>query len=77
MPWKDHCGSYWERVERSKEAVSGERCGGSGNKAEMTEEVEFKYDLQAEATGFSDSLALGGERVGGCRDVSQVCGSSK
>lgn len=74
---KYHSGSCWERVERSKEAVSGERCGGSGDKAEMREEVEPKYVLHAEAMGLSDSLALGVERVGGGKDVSQVSGSSK
>lgn len=68
MPWKDHSGSCWERVERNKEGVSGERCGGSGYKAKMREEVEFKYVLWAEATGLSDSLALGVEsgRLQGC-----------
>lgn len=43
---------------------------------EMREEVELKYVLHAEATGLSDSLALGVERVGGSKDVPQVPGLS-
>lgn len=36
---------------------------------EMREEVELKYVLYVEVTGFSDSLVLGVERVGGSKDV--------
>lgn len=42
----------------------------------MREEVELKYVLHAGATGLSNGLALGVERVGGSKDVCQVSGLS-
>lgn len=45
------------------------------DKVEMRE-VELKYVLHIEIMGLSNSLALGVERVGDCKDISQVSGLS-
>lgn len=44
------------------------------DKVETREEVELKYVLHAGTMGLSNGLALGVERGGGSKDVSQVAG---